>query len=181
MSPKIKTLEWPCSADHHLNSVRQPTCFLHFWKRRLPVPAPWRQRDAHRRLTLRAITLDRVIFALLHLPAVTLFPERLHEGAHAWNSRQATRGTTAHAFSHAQSSLGLVATVWSATRLPPRVSSQAGGNLSSVLSTAGLPVSYKLGVHWHFCWQGPILNSTPVLDSSAQTTRDNQLDFFCKT
>ena len=40
------------------------------------------------------------------------------------------------------------------------------------------------GLRWierHFCWRGPILNPSPVLDSSAQTTRGNQLDFFCKT
>ena len=48
-------------------------------------------------------------------------------------------------------------------------------------STAGLSVSYKLGVRWHFCLQGPILNPRSVLDSSAQTTRGNQLDFFGKT
>ena len=48
-------------------------------------------------------------------------------------------------------------------------------------STAGLPVSYKLIVRWHFCWRGPILNPRPVLDSSAQTTRGNQLGFCCKT
>ena len=58
------------------------------------------------------------------------------------------------------------------------------GKFWSDRPTAGLPGSYKLGVlyvRWHFCWRGPILNPGPVLDSSAQTTRGNQLDFFCKT
>ena len=54
-------------------------------------------------------------------------------------------------------------------------------NTRARFSTAGLSVSYKLGVRWYFCWRGPILNPRPVLDSSAQTTRGNQLDFFCKT
>ena len=49
-----------------------------------------------------------------------------------------------------------------------------------VFTTAGLPVSYKLGVRWHFCWRGTILNLGPVLDSSAQTTRGDQLDFVVK-
>ena len=50
-----------------------------------------------------------------------------------------------------------------------------------IVGTAGLALDYKLGVRWHFCLRGPILNPRPVLDSSAQTTRGNQLDFFCKT
>ena len=43
---------------------------------------------------------------------------------------------------------------------------------------AGLPVGYTLGVRCHLCWQGPILNPRPVLDSSAQTTRGMLLDFL---
>ena len=57
-----------------------------------------------------------------------------HEGAHAWNPERVTRGTTAHAFARTRSSLGLVVTAWDATHLVPRVSIQAGRNLSSVRS-----------------------------------------------
>ena len=46
------------------------------------------------------------------------------------------------------------------------------------ISTAGLHVSCKLGPRWHVCRRGPILNPRPVLDSLAQTTRGNVLDFF---
>ena len=47
--------------------------------------------------------------------------------------------------------------------------------------TAGLPFSYKLGRHHNFCCGGSISNPRPVLDFSAQTTRDMILDFCCKT
>ena len=79
-------------------------------------------------------TLDRVIiFALLHSGGTSYPPGMLHEGAHAWNPRRLTRGTTAHAFARTQSSLGL--------DVPPRVSFQAGHNLSSVRSkVSGDPV-----------------------------------------
>ena len=53
---------------------------------------------------------------------------------------------------------------------------------SGVISTAGLPVSYTWGRRHNFCCRDPILiTRRPVLESLSQTTRDNVLDFFCKT
>ena len=45
-------------------------------------------------------------------------------------------------------------------------------------TTAGLPMSYKLGPHWDdvITWSDFI--SETILDSSAQTARDNVLDFL---
>ena len=50
----------------------------------------------------------------------------------------------------------------------------------STYTTAGLPVSYRLGPRWYFCYWGQILIPRPALDSAAQTTRGMLLDFFVK-
>ena len=46
------------------------------------------------------------------------------------------------------------------------------------LRTAGLPISLTWGLRHNFCCRGPILSPRPVLESSAQTTRVNVLDFL---
>ena len=68
--------------------------------------------SATRRLTLRARTLDRVTFALLHTP---WYPRRdlpgvLPKGVDGRHPRRST-STTVHAFAHALSSLGYVVVI----------------------------------------------------------------------
>ena len=49
-----------------------------------------------------------------------------------------------------------------------------------VVTTAELLVSYTVGLHHNFCCRGPILDSRPVLGSSAQTTQGMLRRFFVK-
>ena len=46
--------------------------------------------------------------------------------------------------------------------------------------TAGLPIRWTVGRRHKFCRRGQILIPRPVLESPAQTTRVNVLDFFVK-
>ena len=50
-----------------------------------------------------------------------------------------------------------------------------------VQSTAGLLIGYTVGRRHNFCCRGLILIPRPDSETSAQITRVNVLDFFCKT
>ena len=52
--------------------------------------------------------------------------------------------------------------------------------LLSFRSTAGLLISWTVGLLHNFCCQGPILIPRPDSETSAQTTRENILDFIVK-
>ena len=47
-------------------------------------------------------------------------------------------------------------------------------------ATAGLLISYTVGLRHNFCCRGPILIPSPDSETSAQTTRTFVLDFFVK-
>ena len=51
----------------------------------------------------------------------------------------------------------------------------------SFKDTAGLLIDCTVGLLHNFCCRGPILIPRPDSETSAQTTRVNVLDFFCKT
>ena len=51
---------------------------------------------------------------------------------------------------------------------------------TSLLSTAGLPISWTVGQVYNFCCRGPILILRPDSETSAQTIRVNVLDYFVK-
>ena len=59
--------------------------------------------------------------------------------------------------------------------LAPFASSTVGPDIP------GLLISYNAGLRHNFCCRGPILIPRPDSETSAQTTRVNVLDFFCKT
>ena len=48
----------------------------------------------------------------------------------------------------------------------------------SALGTAGLPISWTVGLLHNFCCRGLILIPRPDSETSAQTTRVNVLDFL---
>ena len=47
-------------------------------------------------------------------------------------------------------------------------------------NTAGLPISWTVGLLNNFCCRGPILIPRPDSETSTQITRGNVLDFFVK-
>ena len=65
--------------------------------------------------------------------------------------------------------------LWLFPDFPPELNSTPGDGKSIA---AGLPMSYKSGPRWDDVITWSDLNLRPVLDSSAQTTRGNVLDFL---
>ena len=50
----------------------------------------------------------------------------------------------------------------------------------SLDTTAGMLISFTVGLRHNFCYRGPILIPRPDSETSAQTTRAHVLDFFVK-
>ena len=92
---KTQKTECLCSAEHHfLISFWQLKVFIHFWEGVSPF-LHLCQRDAPWRLTFGWAPSTGSMFALLYsLWYSSDIPRMPHEGAHAWNPRRVTRGTS---------------------------------------------------------------------------------------
>ena len=73
---------------------------------------------------------------------------------------------------------------WPRTRHPLSTSHRRSKHkikdIHTTIATAGLPISYTVGLLHNFCFRGPILIPRPDSETSAQTTRTNVLTFFVK-
>ena len=73
---------------------------------------------------------------------------------------------------------GLVRRPFPSEHLVIRAKMDRETGFSPLAMSAGLPISYTLELRNNFCRWGPILIPRPVLESPAQTTGGNVLDFF---